>query len=234
MVSPVSSPRISFSADGLEDTDDFISINLLSNKVMKEEDKRDLSTRIKPDFEFLSSDRSGGGPDMITADELFYEGKLLPFWQMHHSDKLKKISLKTKEAGEEVTEGAAAVKEESSRVGNWFVDDDPSPRPPNCTVLWKELLRLKKKQRASTLSPSSSSSSSSSSSVDMSSVKEDNAGNKEQNSKTARKGLERTKSATISSRIRPMVNVPICKTQGGSRISSLPPLIPLRKARLDI
>ncbi|KAK3017911.1 hypothetical protein RJ639_002787 [Escallonia herrerae] len=98
---------------------------------------------------------------MLSADELFFEGKLLPFWQTHHSEKLNKISLKT-----EQTEERAKVEEvnkEETRM-SWFVDDDPSPRPPKCTVLWKELLRLKK-QRASSLSPSSSSSSSSSSTM---------------------------------------------------------------------
>ncbi|KAE8679944.1 hypothetical protein F3Y22_tig00111392pilonHSYRG00033 [Hibiscus syriacus] len=58
----------------------------------------------------------------------------------------------------EEDEGKAAKKEE--RRASLFVDDDESsPRPPRCTVLWKELLRLKK-QRASSMFTSSSSRSS--------------------------------------------------------------------------
>ncbi|GLT99674.1 hypothetical protein SLE2022_170970 [Rubroshorea leprosula] len=218
-----SSPRISFSADFLDETN-FISINPHSQFEKKEEndqEKKERENARAAEFEFLSSNVSSHA--MLTADELFFEGKLLPFWQMQHSEKLNKISLKTKDA-----EGEEAAKEES-RV-SWFVDDDPSPRPPKCTVLWKELLRLKK-QRASSLSPSSSSSSTSSSSSSLADVatKEDGkegSGNREKHVKRIKKGLERTRSASI--KIRPMINVPIC-TQMKS--SSLPPLFPLKKGR---
>ena len=176
------------------------------------------------DFEFLSSNASSH--PMLTADELFFEGKLLPFWQKQHSEKLNKISLKAKDEEEEEVN-----KEESTRV-NWFVDDDPSPRPPKCTVLWKELLRLKK-QRASSLSPSSSSSSSSSSASSLTDVAtkdegKGGSGNREKHVKRIKKGLERTRSASI--RIRPMINVPICTQM---KNSALPPLFPLRKGRLE-
>ncbi|KAL8139567.1 hypothetical protein V2J09_005588 [Rumex salicifolius] len=46
--------------------------------------------------------------------------------------------------------------------GKWFnADDEPSPRPPKCTVLWKELLRLRKQRASSSVSSSSAAKSSS-------------------------------------------------------------------------
>lgn len=219
-IDQASSPRISFSAEFLDDKN-FISI---SPSPQAEKDKETERERARnAEFEFLSSKMSS--QTMLTADELFYEGRLLPFWQMQHSEKLNKVSLKTKNAEEE----GEVIKEEP-RV--WFVDDDPSPRPPKCTVLWKELLRLKK-QRASSLSPSSSSSSTSSSSSSLADIatKEEGkrgSGNGEKHVKRIKKGLERTRSASM--RIRPMINVPIC-TQMKS--SALPPLFPLKKGRLE-
>ncbi|KAL4283840.1 hypothetical protein GQ457_16G028820 [Hibiscus cannabinus] len=237
-IEPNSSPRISFSADFLDETD-FISINPHSQNQEMDAEKEKDKARVA-DFEFLSSKVSSHA--MLTADELFFEGKLLPFWQMQHSEKLKQISLrKAKDAGEEDDDddngGGVVVeevinKDESNRV-SWFVDDDPSPRPPKCTVLWKELLRLKK-QRASSLSPSSSSSSTSSSSSSLADIAASEEGKKgygnrdNKHVKRIKKGLERTRSASI--RIRPMINVPIC-TQVKS--STLPPLFPLKKGRLE-
>ncbi|GMI96004.1 hypothetical protein like AT3G05980 [Hibiscus trionum] len=213
IIDPNSSPRISFSADFLDETN-FISINPDSlNEEMDAEKEKDKA-RVA-EFEFLSSKVSSHS--MLSADELFFEGKLLPFWQMQHSEKLKQISLrKTKDddGGEVVEE--VINKDGSNRV-SWFVDDDPSPRPPKCTVLWKELLRLKK-QRASSLSPPSSSSSL----VDIATSEE----GKHKHVKRIKKGLERTSSASI--RIRPMIYVPIC-TQVKS--SALPPLFPLKKGQ---
>ncbi|KAL4298413.1 hypothetical protein GQ457_12G003230 [Hibiscus cannabinus] len=221
---PNSSPRISFSSDFLDETN-FISINPHSQNEEMEAEKEKDKARVA-EFEFLSSKVSSHA--MLTADELFFEGKLLPFWQMQQSEKLKQISIrKTKDDVGEVVVGVEEVinKDERSRM-SWFVDDDPSPRPPKCTVLWKELLRLKKQRASSSsLSPSSSSSSSSSSSLaDIAACEE----GKHKHVKRIKKGLERTRSASI--RIRPMVNVPIC-TQVKS--SALPPLFPLKKGRLE-
>lgn len=228
-IEPIVSPRISFSSDFLDEKN-FISIT--PNSQMEKEHDHQMDhekARINADFEFLSSNPTSH--TMLTADELFFEGKLLPFWQMQQSEKLNKMSLKTKGA-EEGREEEEVINKEESRV-SWFMDDDPSPRPPKCTVLWKELLRLKK-QRASTLSPSSSSSSSSSSSrslvdmVTMDESKELGSGKREKQVKRMKKGLERTRSASI--RIRPVINVPIC-TQG--KVNVLPPLFPLKKGRLE-
>lgn len=235
-----SSPRISFSAEFL-DENNFITIS--PNPLYQEKDQHE-KTKNTDQFEFLSNNNMTNNNTVLSADELFFEGKILPFWQMQHLEKLNKINLKAKdvevelegeeeeegehEHEEEVIEVVVNNKEDSSRV-NWFVDDDPSPRPPKCTVLWKELLRLKK-QRASSLSPSSSSSSSSSnaSSLGDAAAKEGSRNKENQHVKRIKKGLERTRSATI--RIRPMINVPICTQM---KNSALPPLFPLKKGKLE-
>ncbi|XP_031113705.1 uncharacterized protein LOC116017290 [Ipomoea triloba] len=222
-----SSPRISFSADFLdgdeeEEEKDFISI---SPNWEKEKEK---VRNVAADFEFLSSKKNS--ESMITADELFFEGKLLPFWQMQQQcEKLSKMSLKLEKHGggggeeAEMEEQISKSKEENSRAVSWFLDDDPSPRPPKCTVLWKELLRLRKQRSSSSLSPSSSTSSSSSSGSSLSGGdenKERQQGRDKNVKMRVKKGLERTRSATI--RVRPVINVPIC-TQGKTT-SALPPI----------
>ncbi|KAF3633513.1 putative carboxylesterase 13-like [Capsicum annuum] len=216
---PNSSPRISFSADFLDD-ENFISIT--PNSQSEKSREKELQTA---EFEFLSSNFTSG--NMTTADELIFEGKLLPYWQIHHVEKLNKISLKTKHLEtEQVNKKQGISKDDQSRQVNWFIDEDPSPRPPTCTVLWKELLRLKKqKQRPSSLSPSSSSSSSSSSNPENSTTDE----SKEKHVvDKIKKRLERSKSATI--RVRPLINVPIC-TQGKN--NATPPIFPLKKGRVE-
>lgn len=247
------SPRISFSADFLDESN-FISITPQSQQHSHQDHKDQEKARLQEmggrniaaDFEFLSNTNDVSSHNMLSADELFFEGKLLPFWQMQHSlEKLNKISLKTKDCEEEEDEEEAIHNNNMNNHNHnkeaaatearvsWFVDDDPSPRPPKCTVLWKELLRLKK-QRASSLSPSSSSSSTSSSSSSLADIvtKEDGkegSGNRDnKHFKRIKKGLERTRSASI--RIRPMVNVPICTPV---KSSVLPPLFPLKKGRLE-
>ncbi|XP_010024361.2 uncharacterized protein LOC104414864 [Eucalyptus grandis] len=220
-----SSPRISFSADFLDDKN-FISISPKA----RHEKEHDMEID-KADFEFLSTNVSIDS--MPSADELFCEGKLLPFWQMQQSERLNKISLGSKDDGDEDGREEAKDSKEQSKA-NWFLDDDPSPRPPKCTVLWKELLRLKKQRSNSSLSPSSSSSSTSSSSNSMADAaakdekKQAAARSGEKQVKRIKKGLERTRSASI--RIRPMINVPICTP---AKSSALPPLFPVKKGRLD-
>lgn len=224
---PTSGPRISFSADFLDDKN-FISISPKPPTEKEHEKEKDIKEKARnAEFEFLSNNLNSDS--MITADELFFEGKLLPFWQMHHAEKLNKLSLKTEQAEEGPAE-VDAINKEEPRI-SWFLDDDPSPRPPKCTVLWKELLRLKK-QRASSLSPSSSTSSSSSSSGSLADMhpadeRKERAFNREKHVKRIKKGLERTRSASL--RVRPVINVPIC-TQGKN--SALPPLFSIKKGRL--
>lgn len=203
-----SSPRISFSAEFLDDSN-FISI---CPKEREREKQTAAAARAAADFEFLSGDKT----NMIAADELFSEGKLLPFWQ---TQPLNKIALKTDPSAAAPPPESDPNSDDQRRI-SWFLDDDPSPRPPKCTVLWKELLRLKK-QRSSTLSPSLSSSSSSS-------EEERKKGGREKVVSKVKKGLERTRSANI--RIRPMINVPICTA---ARNTALPPLFPARRGRLE-
>ncbi len=250
-IDPPSSPRISFSAEFLDEKN-FISINPKPHLVEKDREAQvDLErSRNATDFEFLSNNSH----TMLTADELFFKGKMLPFWQVQHCDqKLNRINLKTKDSSSpdvdhhddhqqqrqrQAQDQEMVSKMEEPRVTSWFVDDDPSPRPPKCTVLWKELLRLKKQRATSTLSlsasTSSSSSRSSSSSTSLSDGvaaeegKKSSSDSKEKQVKRVKKGLERTRSSSI--RIRPMINVPIC-TQVKS--SSLPPLFPLKKGRVE-
>ncbi|XP_012570154.1 uncharacterized protein [Cicer arietinum] len=238
---PSSPSRISFSAEFL-DENNFISISPNPHEYAeRDQEKKEHDERYSKNtdqFEFLSNNMSNNNT-VLTADELFFEGKMLPFWPVQHLEKLNKININLKAKDIEGVEGEVEEEEEEeievvvnnkedNRV-NWFVDDDPSPRPPKCTVLWKELLRLKK-QRASSLSPSSSSSSSSSSASSLGDVaaKEGSRNKEQQHVKRIKKGLERTRSATI--RIRPMINVPIC-TQMKS--SALPPLFPLKKGKLE-
>ncbi|XP_076881132.1 uncharacterized protein LOC143529145 [Bidens hawaiensis] len=216
---PASSPRISFSAEFLDDAN-FICINPHDKEKDKDKDKDKDRTKTS-EFEFLSSKLTAPAT-MLSADELFFEGKLLPFKPSQCTEMLAKISLKNDNVNE-ITKGKDVTKTEETNRISWFIDEDPSPRPPKCTVLWKELLRLKK-QRASSLSPSSSTSSSSSAS----SFEEDST-KKEKQVKRTKKVLERTRSAGI--KIRPMVNVPVC-TQN-VRSNSLPPLFSIRKVKLD-
>lgn len=223
---PIASPRISFSADFL-DEENYISIS--PNSPLPKKEREGEKTR-NVDFEFLTNKSNLPSKKMLSADELFFEGKLLPFWETHHAEKLSAVNIHQGLVEQRGGKKVELNKEEGNKV-NWFIDEDPSPRPPTCTVLWKELLRLKK-QRASTLSPSSSSSSSSSNSsrslVDVAKNDEGSEGKREKNVKRNKKGLERTRSTSI--RIRPVVNVPIC-SQGKS--SGLPPLFFLKKGKVE-
>ncbi|XP_042475801.1 uncharacterized protein LOC122057673 [Macadamia integrifolia] len=219
---PTSSPRISFSSDFL-DNKNFITITPKSESYRNHDKEQEKSRNV--DFEFLSSSASSDA--MLTADELFFEGKLLPFSSIHQAEKVDKISLKPKES-EDGNEEEDEKKEEESRI-SWFMDDDPSPRPPKCTVIWKELLRLRK-QRASSLSPSSSSSSSSSGSLaDLCSMDDgkehkERSWNRGKHVKRIKKESEKTRSASI--RIRPVVHVPPCNQ---AKASAFPPLLSLKK-----
>ncbi|XP_057771761.1 uncharacterized protein LOC130991518 [Salvia miltiorrhiza] len=213
-----SSARISFSSEFLDESN-FITIcpNPEAEREEQEAAERGRAPRPGVDFEFLS----GNLTSMIAADELFSEGKLRPFWQIHRAEKLDRISAKPEGSGEAVVGFEPGKKDhEESRV-RWFVDDDPSPRPPKCTVLWKELLKLKK-QRPSTLTPSSSSSSSSSSS------RAEARGEAGRSSEKCSKRMKKEKTRSVSIRIRPVLNVPIC-TQ--AKNAALPPLFSLRKGR---
>ncbi|XP_073046249.1 uncharacterized protein [Primulina eburnea] len=224
-----SCPRVSFSTELL------VGKNYSSLYPDPKDEEEGYSNDSEPqrtpsngEFEFLS----GGLTNMRAADELFCEGKLLPFWQMQRSDhyKLNKISLNSENL-EKGFAKAEQVDKEASRI-SWFLDDDPSPRPPTCTVLWKELLSLRK-QRASPLSSSSSSSSSSSRSSKNENPSADGGkemgGNKEKVVvKRIKRVAERTRSVS-SIRIRPVFNLAVC-TQRKNNVS---PLFNSRKVNLE-
>ncbi|KAI4369631.1 hypothetical protein MLD38_018053 [Melastoma candidum] len=233
--------RISFSSsEPLDDDDDeeFICIN-----------PEKPSPNNNCEFEFFSLGKDAGGQTntMLTADELFYNGKLLPFRQNQPCSAAGGI--KTRVVGEvevdpeEEEEEIVAIKVEENKAASsntvrpsWYLDEDPSPRPPKCTVLWKELLRLRKQRGSSSLSPSSSSSSTSSSSSSMADVAAKEDGGKEPGTgklreiylQRIRKGLEKTRSGGM--RIRPIASVPVCKhVRTNSNGGGLPPLFPIRK-----
>ncbi|KAK9161166.1 hypothetical protein Syun_007507 [Stephania yunnanensis] len=221
-----SSPRISFSSEFLDDND-FISITPSSHHEihklldMERDQSPKAAARNAAEFEFLSNANSSTNT-MLTADELFFEGKLLPYCQM---ERLNKLTIKPKEEvvgvfDREDDEKEEIRKEEINKM-SWFIDEDPSPRPPKCTVLWKELLRLRKQRANSPLSSSSSSSS-------LADTGSERPWSGEKHVKRIKQRLERTRSASI--RIRPVVNVPIC-TQVKSSV--LPPLFSLKKGNVE-
>ncbi|KAI4311266.1 hypothetical protein MLD38_036172 [Melastoma candidum] len=238
--------RITFSssellADDDDEEEEFISIN---------PKKPSPNNNNNGEFEFFFTGKDARclTNTMSTADELFYNGKLLPFWKKQpcsaagviRTKVVREVEVKPEEEEEEIV----AVKVEENKVASsntvcpsWYLDEDPSPRPPKCTVLWKELLRLRKQRGSSSLSPSSSSSSTSSSSSSMADVaakeddrKETGKGNlREFYMQRIRKGLEKTRSGSM--RIRPIASVPVCKHERTNSNGSggLPPLFPIRK-----
>lgn len=224
-----SSPRISFSSEFLDDDDNFITI-CPNPRAESELEAAKRAPRSSLEFEFRNLTNM---MMMSTADELFSEGKLLPFCcQMHHQHAAhEKTTLKNSDRAGPTPEGKNGNREEAeSRVG-WFLDDDPSPRPPKCTLLWKELLRLKKQHPRpppppnTTLSPCSSYSSSSSRS--RAADHERKEGDDQLNKEKSAKRMKRAKSIKI--RIRPVINVPICTQARKINTSLLPPLFPLNK-----
>ncbi|KAL3648943.1 hypothetical protein CASFOL_005346 [Castilleja foliolosa] len=210
VIEPSSGRRIYFSSDFLDESE-FISICPNPEKERREDEQRARAKNVKAtEFEFLS----GNSSNMLPADELFCQGNLIPFCQTHQPKKLNRVALKPKnhadaDVGKDGPHGKKQHiidNEEKNRI-SWFIDDDPSPRPPKCTVLLKELLRLKKQR-----SPSSSSSSSA--------LSDD--GRKERVNK---KSGERKRTGNI--RIRPVINVPICSQ---AKNTALTPISALRKS----
>ncbi|XP_047333060.1 uncharacterized protein LOC124936592 [Impatiens glandulifera] len=220
-VEPESSPRISFSTDPMEDDDDFICITPISPAAAFLEYQTEKSIPQYTDFEFLLDTlTSQNTTTTTTADQLFFDGKLLPF----SNQALTHIRLK-----EDKKSPAAKEEEErenkQNRIGWTCVDEDPSPKPPTCTLLWKELLRIKKQQRSSSSSSLSPSPSSCSSIVgDLPMIeegKEEGPGSLDKHIKWLKKGLEKTRRSTSTTRIRPM------SSNVSTPSISSPPLFPL-------
>ncbi|XP_031504556.1 uncharacterized protein LOC116267119 [Nymphaea colorata] len=126
------SPRISFSQD-LVDGAELPSINVSRDR------NADLNVDDDDggDFEFIVLDTGGTANKhkMLSADELFFQGRMLCLDQIH------KMSL------DEERQKASQEIKQLGRIDPRYVDDDPSPRPPKCIGgRWRELLRLKRQQ----------------------------------------------------------------------------------------
>ncbi|XP_010263574.1 PREDICTED: uncharacterized protein LOC104601800 [Nelumbo nucifera] len=102
------SPRISFS-------NDFVDAQQM---IKYERSSREAPPSSSSDFEFSVSNYS-----MMTADELFFKGRLLPFKDNCTNQQLQKMTLR-----EELL----------------IDDDDAPPRPPKASNKWKGLLGLKR------------------------------------------------------------------------------------------
>ncbi|KAF8405046.1 hypothetical protein HHK36_009943 [Tetracentron sinense] len=102
------SPRISFS-NGFLDT----------QQTIKHERSSRSEAPVSSDFEFSVTNNT-----MITADELFSKGRLLPF-KDNCTNQLQKMTLRDE----------LLIDED---------DDNVSPRPPKGSIRWKGLLGLKR------------------------------------------------------------------------------------------
>ncbi|RWR90062.1 putative membrane-associated kinase regulator 1 -like protein [Cinnamomum micranthum f. kanehirae] len=102
------SPRISFSNDFVD-----------PDHMIKHE-RATSSAPISSDFEFSRTDYT-----MITAEEIFFKGRLLPLKE-NCTTQLQKMTL----------------RDELLHRDGW--EDDVSQRPPKAPTRWKELLGLKK------------------------------------------------------------------------------------------
>ncbi|XP_055804973.1 uncharacterized protein LOC129873810 [Solanum dulcamara] len=102
------SPRISFSNDFIDS-----SINSSQQMMMKNNERRDVP--VSSDFEFSVTNYS-----MLSADELFSKGRLLPFKDTHKT---------------------TTIRDELLNDDN---DDDFTLRIPKSSTRWKGLLGLKK------------------------------------------------------------------------------------------
>ncbi|CAN6466685.1 unnamed protein product [Victoria cruziana] len=128
---PPLSPRISFS-------NDFVEAEHLGGGGCIT--KRAVGASAPPedtDFEF-----SVGNNTMLTADQLFFQGRLLPF-----KDEGRRISSSSSapHAGSKKT---STLKDELC-----VADEDPSPRPPKGCKRWKQILGLKRASATATVAP---------------------------------------------------------------------------------
>lgn len=144
-------PRISFSRDFARP-----GAHLVPHETMKEISEisespaRFSSGKGSPsEFEFsmsIQGQDSSYEHTMLAADELFYEGKLLPLYNTPQSVPPTEpvVGRRRSNAEEYVMHGHA---EQVSEMGRVKVEQHPiSPKAPTCTSRWKELLGLKKVQ----------------------------------------------------------------------------------------
>lgn len=113
------SPRISFSNDFVDSTT--ISHSSQLHQMMKKESSRSYrDAPVSSDFEFNVSNYS-----MMSADELFFKGRLLPFKESCSNAHSQKTTLR-------------------DELLNGDEDDAFSLRPPKSCTRWKGFLGLKK------------------------------------------------------------------------------------------
>lgn len=113
------SPRISFSNDFVDSTT--ISHSSQLHQMMKNESSRTYrDAPVSSDFEFNVSNYS-----MMSADELFFKGRLLPFKESCSNAHSQKTTLR-------------------DELLNGDEDDAFSLRPPKSCTRWKGFLGLKK------------------------------------------------------------------------------------------
>eukprot|EP01018_Ginkgo_biloba_P029492 Gb_13865 [translate_table: standard] len=118
------SPRISFSKD-------FVETDMDAKEITRQEEKSGMEDN---DFEFCLS-LSDDPLSMLPADELFYQGKLMPLQcpsKSQITDQSPNVSW-----DESITRASQMV---STNVDPSTV----SPKAPKCSSRWKELLGLKK------------------------------------------------------------------------------------------
>ncbi|XP_051126159.1 uncharacterized protein LOC127248054 [Andrographis paniculata] len=160
-ISLSSSPRFSFSSNMLIPKN-FRTSSL--DSLLDEGIAAKITTKPNGNDEFEF--HSGKFTDMATADKLFSKGKILPSYNLTHPvQKIENISIKPERKlppPPPFLQPRRIDNDNNTRI-NWIVfEDDPSPRPPKCSILLKELFKLGK--RPSHLKQAFSSSSSSSSS----------------------------------------------------------------------
>lgn len=120
------SPRLSFSRDLVDD----------AGKDGDETSDRDDSVMDFADFEFRLSDPVA----MMSADELFSNGKLVPLHlaQLQPAEAERQLEIRSPASSMRSRRG-----EKDSGPNQFY---SYSPKAPRCSGVWKELLRLKKAQ----------------------------------------------------------------------------------------
>lgn len=147
------SPRISFSKDFIETeieaqdekNSNSSSCSPSSNPHLEDQEQPGMEDN-NSDFEFCLS-----LPDdpltMLPADELFYQGKLMPLQFPSRSGPLTNPSPRVSWADGQVFAANTTSKTETIPVMSSSVDPlSVSPKAPKCSSRWKELLGLKKLQ----------------------------------------------------------------------------------------
>ncbi|XP_042514204.1 uncharacterized protein LOC122088904 [Macadamia integrifolia] len=133
------SPRISFSRD-FPDEESKMKASSGTEQLVKLPEKQDLETPVKDfgDFEFRLEDPV----TMLPADELFFDGKLVP---LQLNTVRPAVASGTTVTSDEISSPETAKSRRRAEVSG----TDPylfSPKAPRCSSRWRELLGLKKQQ----------------------------------------------------------------------------------------